>query len=163
MPEDRCQPVENLDTVAERSDVITVHLPLTPQTRGLIGKAFFDKVKAAGRSIALVNTARGGVVDEEALLEALQSGIVRAAAIDVWSLEGPGSTLDPESTAAPDERDRLRTIGLLRHHPAVLPTSHIGALTTGVLHRCGLQCAQNIVSVVAGERGSPGFIATPAQ
>lgn len=156
--------VSDLDTLAAQADVISVHVSLTDGSQKLIGAPFFEKVRSLGRSIALVNTARGNAVDEEALLEALQAHVVRAAAIDVWSVEGKSSTLDFDAVAAVEDRARLRTLSLLRHHPSVLPTSHIGAFTGGVLHRCAMQCAYNIVSVIAGEQpGHSSYIATPAQ
>jgi D-3-phosphoglycerate dehydrogenase / 2-oxoglutarate reductase len=147
--EDRYEQVETLDELAVRSDGISIHLALTPESEGMIGPAFFNKLEVAGRSIALVNTARGNIVDERALLEALSSRVVRDAAIDVWSSEGR-----PADASAAD------TVGLLRRHPAVLPTSHIGAFTYGVLQRCAMQCAQNIVAAIDGTVG--GFFASPA-
>jgi phosphoglycerate dehydrogenase-like enzyme len=169
--------VDDLHELAARCDVISVHVALTPGSERLIGREFFDAVRASGRSIALVNTARGDVVDEEALLEALETHIVRAAAIDVWSLEGAGSIAGAEAAASvadakaaapsspgatPTQKSRLRTLQRLRQHPAVLATSHIGAFTTGVLERGGMQCARNIIAVVAGAHtGISGHIALP--
>jgi phosphoglycerate dehydrogenase-like enzyme len=124
-----------LDELGRRADVISVHLALNAETRGLIGEAFFDKLRAAGRAIALVNTARGDVVDERALLRALEDRIVYAAAVDVWSAEGQRTN---------------DTVLALRRHPAVLPTSHIGSHTTGSLHRYAMQCARNIVAFADG-------------
>ena len=115
--------------------MVSVHLALNAETRGLIGEAFFDKVRAARRAIALVNTARGDVVDESALLRALDDRVVYAAAVDVWSAEGQRTN---------------ETVLALRHHPAVLPTSHIGSHTTGSLRRYAMQCAHNIVALVDG-------------
>jgi phosphoglycerate dehydrogenase-like enzyme len=123
----------DLDELARRADVVSVHLALNDETRGLIGAAFFDKLRAAGRAIALVNTARGEVVDEGALLQALDDRIVYAAAVDVWSAEG---------------RRTNDTVVALRRHPAVLATSHIASHTTGSLHRYAMQCARNIVALV---------------
>jgi D-3-phosphoglycerate dehydrogenase / 2-oxoglutarate reductase len=124
-----------LDELVLRAHVVSVHLALNADTRGLIGEAFFDKLRAAGRSIALVNTARGDVVDEAALLRALDDRTVHAAAVDVWSAEGLRMN---------------KTVLGLRRHPAVLPTSHIGSHTTGGLHRYAMQCARNIVALVHG-------------
>jgi D-3-phosphoglycerate dehydrogenase len=130
-----CETVASLDDLALRADAVTVHLALTETTRGVIGKAFFDMVKANDRRIALVNTSRGSIVDEPALLEALESGAVRSAAIDVWSSEGA------------KDSDIVRT---LRRHPSVLPTSHIGAFTTGVQQLYATQVARNIIAVSQG-------------
>lgn len=76
------------EEVLRSSDAITLHLPLTPQTRGLIGKAEFALMKPTA---LLVNTARGGVVDEAALLDVLRSGKIAGAAMDVLSVEPPPS------------------------------------------------------------------------
>jgi len=132
---DRYSRAADLDVLARRADVVSVHVVLTDETRGLIGGAFFDKLRAARRAMALVNTARGEVVDEAALLRALDDGIVYAAAIDVWSAEGQRTS---------------ETVQALRRHPAVLPTSHIGSHTTGSLRRYAMQCARNIVALVDG-------------
>jgi len=75
-----------LDTVLRDSDVITLHLPLNAQTRHLIGAAEFDRMKPDS---LLINTARGGLVDEMALLQALQSGHIAGAGFDVLGKEPP--------------------------------------------------------------------------
>jgi hypothetical protein len=74
--DDRYSRAADLDALAWRADVVSFHLALTNETRGLIGEAFFHKLQVANRSIALVNSARGDVVDEAALLRALDDGIV---------------------------------------------------------------------------------------
>ncbi len=74
------------DELLERSDVISVHVPNTKETRGLLGQEAFDKVRPG---VLLVNAARGGIVDEEALAEALRSGKVGGAALDVFAEEPP--------------------------------------------------------------------------
>jgi len=74
------------DTVLQDSDVITLHLPLNAQTRHLIGTAEFDRMKPGA---LLINTARGGLVDEAALLEALQNGRIGGAGFDVLEKEPP--------------------------------------------------------------------------
>ncbi len=125
----------NMSEIADRADVISVHLALNEGTRGLIGEAFFARVRSAQRRIAVVNTSRGTIIDEAALLDALNDGTVSAAAIDVWSIEG-------------DRTSQIVTA--LRQHPAVLPTSHIGAFTTGVQRLYAIQVARNIAAVVEG-------------
>ena len=132
----RVTTVSDLAILAESADVVSTHVALAPQTTGLIGAAFFDRVRAAGRQVALVNTARGEVVDETALLAALEDGTVRAACIDVWSAEGA------KDNAA---------VRALRRHPSVLPTSHIGAFTHGVQQRYAMICARNIIAAIAGD------------
>ena len=77
-----------MDVVLRKSDVITLHLPLTPETRNLIGAAELAKMKPGA---LLINTARGGLVDERALLAALKSGAIAGAGFDVLSVEPPKS------------------------------------------------------------------------
>ena len=78
--------VMSLDELLAASDFITVHMPKTPETVGMIGRAAFEKVKPGVR---IVNVARGGIIDEEALAEAVDAGRVGGAGIDVWSQEPP--------------------------------------------------------------------------
>lgn len=96
-----------LDELLHRSDWITVHVPLGSDTRGLIGKKELD---ASKDGVVLINCARGGVVDEDALLEALDSGKVAAAGIDVYASEPPGDCP-------------------LFRHPRSVFTPHLGAAT----------------------------------
>jgi phosphoglycerate dehydrogenase-like enzyme len=70
-----------LDTLLETSDFITIHAPLTEETRGLIGKSEISKMKDGAY---LINTARGGIIEEKALLEALHNGKISGAALDVY-------------------------------------------------------------------------------
>ena len=74
----------SLDELLARADFISVHLPKTPETAGLIGKEALAKTKPG---VIIVNAARGGLIDEEALAEAVASGHVRAAGIDVFAKE----------------------------------------------------------------------------
>jgi hypothetical protein len=79
-----------LDELLARADFISVHLPKTPETAGLIGKEALAKTKPG---LIIVNAARGGLIDEEALAEAVRSGHVRAAGIDVLPFEQDHGTL----------------------------------------------------------------------
>lgn len=79
----------DLEELYARADFITVHTPLTKETRGLIGAAAFVKMK---KGVRIVNCARGGIVDEEALLHAITSGKVTGAALDVFADEPPPMT-----------------------------------------------------------------------
>ncbi len=135
IPEGRIERVSSTSEMARRADVVSLHLALGEDTRGLIGKTFFDEVRRAGRSIALVNTARGEIVDETELLVALNDGAVHDAAIDVWSAEGVRSS---------------EIVIALRAHPRVMATSHIGSHTDGVLTRYAMQCVRNVVALVEG-------------
>jgi D-3-phosphoglycerate dehydrogenase len=76
----------SFDELLARADYLSVHTPLTPETRNLIDKEAIAKMKPGAR---IINCARGGIVNEEALLEALQEGKLAGAAIDVWSQEPP--------------------------------------------------------------------------
>src|SRR6188474_2323799 len=75
-----------LDEVYARADFLTVHTPLTPETRGLVDREAISKMKKGAR---IINCARGGLVDEEALYEALTSGAITGAALDVFTEEPP--------------------------------------------------------------------------
>ncbi len=97
-----------LDQLLARADVITVHVPRTPDTKGLLGREAFAKAKPG---VLVVNAARGGIVDEAALYEALESGQVAGAALDVF-VEEPPSADHP-----------------LVNHPNVICTPHLGAST----------------------------------
>ncbi|HOV86197.1 MAG TPA: phosphoglycerate dehydrogenase [Syntrophobacteraceae bacterium] len=76
----------SLDELLARSDYITIHTPMTPETRGILNEEAFKKMK---KGVFVLNCARGGVVDEEALYEAIRSGIVAGAALDVFTKEPP--------------------------------------------------------------------------
>jgi len=76
----------SLDQLYEESDYITIHVPKNPNTIGMIGKDAFDKMK---KGVMLINCARGGIVDEAALYDAMKSGKVAGAALDVFEVEPP--------------------------------------------------------------------------
>ena len=76
--------VAPLDEVFARADFLTVHTPLTAETRGIVGAEAFGKMK---RGVRIINCARGGLVDEAALAEAIRSGVVAGAALDVFEKE----------------------------------------------------------------------------
>ncbi len=78
--------LSDFETVLTQSDVITLHVPLTPETKGLIGAAELKRMK---KNAILINTARGGLVDEAALLEALKDGTIAGAGFDVVAQEPP--------------------------------------------------------------------------
>jgi D-3-phosphoglycerate dehydrogenase len=97
-----------LDELMSRADIVTVHVPKTKETTGILGREEFAKAKAG---LIVINAARGGIVDEEALLEALESGQVGAAGLDVF-VEEPPAEGHP-----------------LVAHPNVICTPHLGAST----------------------------------
>jgi len=117
--------VADLDDVYRDADFITIHLPATEQTRGLLDALAFAKMKPR---VCLVNCARGEIVVEKDLLAALDSGKVAAAALDVFPAE-------PLPADHP-----------LRKHPAVTLTPHLGASTVEAQDKCGLEVAE----VIAG-------------
>jgi D-3-phosphoglycerate dehydrogenase len=112
-----------LDELYERADFISVHTPLTDDTRGLISDAAFEKVKAGVR---IINCARGGIVDEEALARAIDAGKVAGAAIDVFVEEPPG----------PDHP--------LIGKPQVVATPHLGASTGEAQLNVAISVAEQI-------------------
>jgi phosphoglycerate dehydrogenase-like enzyme len=105
---------DSMATALEQSDFVTVHLPLTPETRRVFGHRMFAAVK---RGAFFVNTSRGAVVDEMALIEALQSGRLAGAALDVRDTEPPSSR------------------GVLESLPSVILTPHIGSFTAEAQER----------------------------
>ncbi len=97
-----------LDMLLARSDVVTVHVPLFPATRGMIAAPQLAKMK---KDSILVNAARGGVVDEAALAAALRSGAIAGAAVDVYSVEPP----EPSNPLLTLEGDAARRLLLTPH------------------------------------------------
>lgn len=117
-----------LDELLTGSDFISIHSPLTPETKNLINAAAFAKMKDGVRIIC---AARGGVVDEAALLAALESGKASGAALDVFAAEPPGITP-------------------LTSHPKVICTPHIGAQTAEAQHRAAIDIAEDVMAVLEG-------------
>lgn len=118
-----------LDDLLARADFISVHLPKTPETAGLIGKEALAKTKPG---VIIVNAARGGLVDEAALADAVSSGHVRAAGIDVYAKE--------PCTDSP-----------LFELPQVVVTPHLGASTSEAQDRAGTDVAASVKLALAGE------------
>lgn len=112
-----------------QSDFISVHVPLSPETRGMINGESFGTMK---RGVRLICTARGGIVEETALLAALESGQVAGAALDVFAEEPPG-------------------MSALVSHPKVIATPHIGAQTEEAQSRAAVDIAKEILAALEGE------------
>src|SRR5215469_9004584 len=113
----------SLTEIYERSDFITVHTPLTEETRGMIGDAAITRMKPGVR---IINCARGGIVDETALLKALKTGKVAGAALDVFVEEPP-----------PPDHPLLKL-------PNVITTPHLGAATGEAQVQIAIDIAQQI-------------------
>lgn len=111
-----------------QSDVVTLHVPLTATTRNLVGERELAMMKP---SAVVVNTARGGIVDESALVRALQRGAIRAAALDVYADE-------PYS-------------GALAQLSNVLLTCHMGSMTADCRARMEIEATQDAIRVLRGE------------
>lgn len=124
-----------LEEVYRRSDFITVHTPLTAETKGLLNDVSLGKCK---RGVRIINCARGGIVDEQALLRSLESGRVGGAALDVFEVEPP------------------RNNPLLAH-PRVIATPHLGASTEEAQEKVAIQIAHQIADALHG-RGYSGLV-----
>uniref|UniRef100_A0A2K6F1P0 D-3-phosphoglycerate dehydrogenase n=1 Tax=Propithecus coquereli TaxID=379532 RepID=A0A2K6F1P0_PROCO len=126
-----------LEEIWPLCDFITVHTPLLPSTTGLLNDSTFARCK---KGVRVVNCARGGIVDEGALLRALQSGQCAGAALDVFTEEPP--------------RDRA-----LVDHENVISCPHLGASTKEAQSRCGEEIAIQFVDMVKG-KPLAGVVAT---
>ncbi|MDB5035097.1 MAG: serA [Chlorobi bacterium] len=124
------------DEMMAASDIITIHVPLLPETRGMIGEKEMARMRDG---IFLVNCARGGIIDEAALLAALESGKVAGAAIDVF---------EPEPPQLPNP---------LISHPRVVATPHIAASTEEAQQRVALDIAVQIADLFEG-KGARGVV-----
>jgi D-3-phosphoglycerate dehydrogenase len=122
--------VASLDDLLARADVVTVHVPLTPQTRGLIGADAFARMKP---SAVVINASRGGIIDEAALLAALRDGRIAGAALDTFSIE----PLPPDHALMQDDR--------------IILSPHIAWLSTRAEYDLREHAAQEMVRVLDGE------------
>jgi len=115
----------DLDTLLARADFITMHVPLVPGTKHLLNDAAFGKMK---KGVLLVNAARGGIVDEDALLRAIEAGIVKGAALDVFEVE----------PAKPDHP--------LFSREEVIATPHLGASTFEAQVNVAVEAAEQMIA-----------------
>jgi len=118
-----------LEDLVRQSDFVTVHLPKTPETVGLIGSKLLSEAKPGLR---LVNAARGGIVDEAALADAIAAGTVAGAALDVFASEPPGTS---------------RLVELEQ----VVVTPHLGASTREAQDKAGVAIAEQVLLALAGD------------
>ena len=118
-----------LDDLVERSDFITIHIPKTPETTGMIGREQLKKAKA---SLRIVNASRGGIIEEEALFQALSENWIAGAGIDVFVNEPP--------TGSP-----------LLSLPNIVVTPHLGASTDEAQEKAGVSVARSVKLALEGE------------
>lgn len=129
----------DLDSLIAKSDFITVHVPLTDQTKNMIDQKAFSKMK---KGAFLINCARGGLVDEKALYEAIQSGRIRGAALDVFAEEPPQSN---------------PLLGL----DQVIATPHLGAATQEAQENVAVAVVEQVVDALL-ERGIRNAVNLPS-
>jgi D-3-phosphoglycerate dehydrogenase len=123
-----------MDDVIQQADFVSLHLPLLAETRGMVNDAFLNKMK---KGSFLINTSRGEVIDEEALLRALQSGHIKGAGLDAFTVEPP----DPKNP--------------LLAMPQVIATPHLGAQTDGATSNMGWLALRDCLAVLKNEE--PAF------
>lgn len=128
-----------LDEVLAESDFVTLHLFLDDSTRNLIDAA---RLRTMKRDAVLVNTARGGIVDEDALVDAVRDGVIGGAALDVFATE-------PLPAGSP-----------LLHTPGILATTHVAGATREARGESGRMAAANVIDVLSAA-GAPRFVVNP--
>jgi D-3-phosphoglycerate dehydrogenase len=127
----------DLDTLLRESNVVSIHAPLTKQTYNMIGKEQLAKMK---KTAFLINTARGGIVNEAALFEALTKQVIAGAAVDVYGKE----PVSPENPLLTLEN--------------IIVTPHTASLTHESIRRISVTVAEDVVRVLKGEK--PRFLAS---
>jgi len=125
-----CEQVGTLDALLAQSDLVTLHVPLNDETRHMIGRRELAQMK---KSAVIVNTCRGGVIDEQALCEALKAGRLFGAGIDVWE------------EAEPPAKDHP-----LLSLPGVVATPHVAGNTFETQERSSMQVAVQVVDALQG-------------
>jgi D-3-phosphoglycerate dehydrogenase len=125
-----CEPVASLDEALPRADFVTIHCPKTKETVGMFGA---DRLKRMKRTAYLVSTARGGIIDEKALYQALTDGTLPAAGLDVFDREPP---------------DPANPLFKLKN---VVMAPHIAGVTREAIERMSVEAAKNVLSVFDGK------------
>lgn len=138
--ETRITRVDNLDHLLAAADVVSLHCPLTPATRHMIGTEQLRRMKPTA---FLVNTARGGLIDEVALIEALRGGAIAGAGLDTFETE-------PPSVDHP-----LWTL------PNLVATPHIAGASASAVRTMGVQAARHVIDVLHGEGPDRRSVANP--
>lgn len=134
MTEDRAEKLGvklgSVDDIVRNADFITVHTPLTNETRNIISRPQFEVMKKGAR---IVNCARGGIIDEQALVEAIDSGIVAGAAFDVFTKEPPAADHP------------------FLNHPKIIVTPHLGASTVEAQENVAVDVSEEILHILRSE------------
>lgn len=125
-----CTPVDDFRKVLPDMDYVSLHLPLSAESENLFDKTEFEAMKS---SAILINAARGGIVNETTLHEALKNGQIRGAGLDVFALEPP------------------RTDDALFSLDNVIFSPHIAGVTKEAAHRMGITCVQNVLDALDGK------------
>jgi D-3-phosphoglycerate dehydrogenase len=120
----------SVNEIAAQADFITVHTPLTNETRHILSKPQFDLMK---KGVRIVNCARGGIIDEVALVEAVESGIVAGAAFDVFEVEPPAADHP------------------FLHHPNIIVTPHLGASTFEAQENVAIDVSEQVINILRNE------------
>lgn len=134
------QVVDSLETLMRDSDIVSLHCPLTPATRNLIGEKELNLLGPRG---ILINTARGGLIDEAALAQALGAGRIAGAGLDTF-------TQEPPPTDSP-----------LWALPNLVATPHVGANTHEARARVGVRAIELVLEVMDGRLSDPGSLVNP--
>lgn len=122
----------SLEELIRYADVLSVHTPLNDETRGMISAHHFEKMKSG---VIVINCARGGIIEEQAMLDALENGRVTGAAFDVWSAEPPNTA----------------TLKALIGHPKMVVTPHLGANTFEAQKNVAVDVSREIVNYLDGK------------
>ncbi|QYR19943.1 phosphoglycerate dehydrogenase [Paenibacillus sp. sptzw28] len=134
LTEDRAEKLgirlSSVDDIVRNADFMTVHTPLTPETRHMISRPQFEVMK---KGMRIINCARGGIIDELALVEAVDEGIVAGAAFDVFESEPPAAD-HPFLT-----------------HPKIIVTPHLGASTVEAQENVAIDVSEQVLNILRGK------------
>ncbi|MCZ4142310.1 phosphoglycerate dehydrogenase, partial [Escherichia coli] len=120
----------SVDDIIRNADFMTVHTPLTPETRHMISRPQFEVMK---KGMRVINCARGGVIDEMALVEAIDQGIVAGAAFDVFEVEPPAADHP------------------FLNHPNIIVTPHLGASTVEAQENVAIDVSEQVLHILRNE------------
>jgi D-3-phosphoglycerate dehydrogenase len=132
--------VDELDELLEQAEVVSLHCPLTEETSGMIGG---EQLRCMGSNASLINTARGAIVDERALIEALDQGCVAGAALDTFEVEPPNPSNPLFSMSN------------------VIVTNHIAGISDQSLTNMAVGAVENVLCVLDGKQPHPDVVLTP--